>query len=435
MKLRALLALPALLLASLLSHAQTYEPGLLVRSNGDTLRGEIENAFWVEPPAFIRFRIMPGSAGQLFQPRQLRAVSFTGGRYFRYEALPIDHAAETRLDAQPRGNHPDIRTDSLLAEVLLEGPATVLRVVRPGATHYLLLRANSPILDLSGRRYLRQAPNGAWVSTEGNNYRNQLSLFFSDCPVAQQMAQKAEFTAAEIVALAQAYNATCAAEHQPGRNWLVPASARLRQALQGGLMAGARYNRTQSGADRFVGPCVDCQAHPFGGLYAELLQPSRTTAFFGELTVSSFRGRDAQRPTQPAQGLSQTNSFDYQALLGTARLGVRFLFERPREQQAVLSFGYELNSVIAPHVAKFNGLPGAADLSDLNFAAPTLLPSAGLGWRWKSTTLSVDIQSYRNSTVDNLLENLVGSDFAIRMGLSYRLGDNSDATRPAAIPK
>ncbi|MCC3152127.1 hypothetical protein [Hymenobacter sp. BT770] len=26
--------------------AQAYEPGLLVRSNGDTLRGEIENSFW-----------------------------------------------------------------------------------------------------------------------------------------------------------------------------------------------------------------------------------------------------------------------------------------------------------------------------------------------------------------------------------------------------
>ena len=135
MKLRLLFALPALLLASFLSHAQAYEPGLLVRSTGDTLRGEIENSFWVEPPAFIRFRAAPGSTSQLFQPRQLRAVSFSGGRYFRYEALSIDHAAETRLDVLPRENHPDIRTDSLLAEVLLAGPATVLRVVLPSSTH------------------------------------------------------------------------------------------------------------------------------------------------------------------------------------------------------------------------------------------------------------------------------------------------------------
>lgn len=45
MKLRLLFALPALLLASFLSSAQTFEPGLLVRANGDTLRGEIENGF------------------------------------------------------------------------------------------------------------------------------------------------------------------------------------------------------------------------------------------------------------------------------------------------------------------------------------------------------------------------------------------------------
>lgn len=53
---RLLSFLPFFLLFSFRSFAQTYEPGLLVRSNGDTLRGEIENGFWVEPPTFIHFR-------------------------------------------------------------------------------------------------------------------------------------------------------------------------------------------------------------------------------------------------------------------------------------------------------------------------------------------------------------------------------------------
>ncbi|WP_073110108.1 hypothetical protein [Hymenobacter daecheongensis] len=124
--------------------AQTYEPGLLVQANGDTLRGEIENSFWTEPPTFIHYRPTATSPSQLFQPRQLRALSFTGGRSFRYVIVPIDHAAETRLDRLPRGNYFEVRTDSLLAEVLLEGPAELLRVTRPGATHYLLRRPSQP---------------------------------------------------------------------------------------------------------------------------------------------------------------------------------------------------------------------------------------------------------------------------------------------------
>ena len=56
-----LLLLTASLFGSLQTRAQTFEPGLLVRSDDDTLRGEIENDFWTEPPALIRYRTTPNS--------------------------------------------------------------------------------------------------------------------------------------------------------------------------------------------------------------------------------------------------------------------------------------------------------------------------------------------------------------------------------------
>ena len=116
---RFLLLLTGFLFYTLQTLAQAYEPGLLVRSNGDTLRGEIENSFWVEPPTLIRYRPTPISPVQAFQPRQLKAVSFAKGRYFFFEVLSIDHAAENRLDLLRRGYSPDIQRDSLLAEVLI----------------------------------------------------------------------------------------------------------------------------------------------------------------------------------------------------------------------------------------------------------------------------------------------------------------------------
>ena len=70
-----LLLLTASLFGSLQTRARTFEPGLLVRSNGDTLRGEIENGFWTEPPAFIRYRGTPDSLSQaLSQLLLLRPV-------------------------------------------------------------------------------------------------------------------------------------------------------------------------------------------------------------------------------------------------------------------------------------------------------------------------------------------------------------------------
>jgi len=340
---RLLSFLPFFLLFSFRSFAQTYEPGLLVRSNGDTLRGEIENSFWVEPPTFIRFRSGAASPSQLFQPRQLRAVSFTNGRYFRYEALPIDHAAETRLQSLPRGYHPFVYLDSLLAEVLVEGPATLFRVAQPGATHYLLRRPGRSELDLSQRRYLRQTASGALAIADGNNYHDQLSLFFADCPAARTMVPATPFTAEGLAAVVQAYHATCSAVQRPGRSWLVQAAPRRRLAFRGGLLAGLRYNRTESNASRLAGPCVDCQGHPFAGLYAELLQPSRTAAIYGELSLSAFRGQGFQHFGTDASGAAVYNVFNYRGQLATARLGARFFFPLAREQQGLVSFGYELN--------------------------------------------------------------------------------------------
>ena len=133
---RLLCLLPLLFVCSFTALAQAFEPALLVRADGDTLRGEIENGFWEEPPVFIRFRSTASSPSELFKPHQLRAVSFTNGRYFRYEAMPIDHAAETRSNRLARGYRPLIRTDSLLAEVLVQGSVSLLQVVTPGSVHF-----------------------------------------------------------------------------------------------------------------------------------------------------------------------------------------------------------------------------------------------------------------------------------------------------------
>ena len=428
MRLRILLPLLALLLAALRSHAQTYEPGLLVRSTGDTLRGELENSFWVEPPAFIRYRATPGSSSQLFQPRQLRAVSFTGGRYFRYGALPINHAAEVQLDRLPRGYLTDVRTDILLAEVLLEGPAELLRVATNGIAHYLIRRAGQPYLELSERQYLRETPLGGWVVANANNYAAQLGAYFGDCPAAAAAAAKAPFTTPGIAAVVQAYNGTCTAVSGPGRNWLAQAKPRRRLAFQGGLLAGGRYNRTETQGSG-DGDCSDCQVHPYAGLYAELFQPSRTFAVYGELSVSPFRGQGRLYTYNGTPTISY-DEFGYRGLLGTARLGLRYFFSLRHEQQLVFGFGYELNTVL--NQRRTSGTPYVLPARIDFYAFPTLLPNVALGWRARRFTTSIDMQLYRDTQHGGFSGIFFGSNYAARLGLSYRLGRNPDTARPAA---
>ena len=447
---RLLLLLAAAQFYIFQAQAQVFEPGLLVRANGDTLRGEIENGFWVEPPTVVRFRRSAASSVEAFKPRQLRAFILIGGRYFRYEALPIDHAAENRFEYIHRGNATNIHVDSLLAEVLVEGPISLLRVGRLSGPHFLVLGLNQPVLDLSAQQYLRQSPTGAWKRTDGNNYRGLLGMYFATCPAAFTVIQTAPFTPEGLAAVVQAYNQTCSPAHQSGRSWLPQALSRHRAALQGGLLTGLRYNRierTTAPISVATGACVDCQPHPYAGLYAELLQPSRTSALYGEVSLSRFTGAGTEISGYQSGTTVVLTDYRFQAWLVTARLGVRHFFRLPREQQLLLGVGYELNRVLNPTLTLLSGPPVAAGY-DVNYAIPTFFPNVDLSWRSNRLTATIDGQLYADSREARSNQGAVGgtsassffsgvffgSNFALRLGVAYRLGRNPDAVHSAAAP-
>ncbi|MDB5236772.1 MAG: hypothetical protein JWR44_3765 [Hymenobacter sp.] len=430
---RLLLLLLTWAVFALAAGAQVYEPGLLVRSNGDTLRGEVENAFWVEPPTFIRFRPAPASPSQLFQPRQLRAVRFSGGRQFRYEVLAIDHAAETQLNHLPQGYHPAMYTDSVLAETLLAGDVSLLRVVRPGSVHYFLLHPDRPALELAERKYLRKSQNGSLAITDGNNYRNQLLAYFADCPAARELASAAAFTPEALVTVSQAYNASCGPSRVPGRSNLVQAAPRRRVSFQGGVLAGVRYNRLVPPITTQEVSCPDCRPWPFAGLFAELFLPSRITAIYGELSLSPFSNQVPQLITfAPGTNAPVYTFYNYRGWLGTARLGLRYFFPLPQEQQFLFGFGFELNEVFAP--AFTSTVPPTPTAENLTFASPTIFPNLGVGWRTQRFTAFLDGQMYTSSD-EGLYSQFFGSNFSLRLGLGYRLGGNSDSAAQRHTPK
>ena len=424
------------LLLTLAARGQAYEPGLLVRANGDTLRGEVENSFWVEPPGFIHFRRAAGSPVELYQPQQLRAVQFTPGRYFRYEAVSLDHAAQVDLQKLPRDTYYSYQTDTLLAEVLLEGPVSLRRVVRQGVTHYVLRRAGQPPLSLGERRYLRQDANGTWNITDGNDYVSKLTLYFGDCPAAVALIQRAPFTPAGLTAVAQAYVGACATAPVPVplRSWLPQATPRRLVAVRGGVLAGARYNRTERTDRSRPGSqdCADCQARPFGGLYAEMFQPGRAASVYMELSLSPFRGGGTSEVGyNPTTNQATYAPYTYQAWLRTARLGLRAMYPLPHEQYWLIGVGFETNRVLRPRLTAGTRPAGLRD-QDFYFADVTYLPNMTLGWRRRRLTLALDGQLYTDSqNYDGFSSLYFGSNFALRLGLGYQLGRNPDAAQPA----
>jgi hypothetical protein len=180
---------------------------------------------------------------------------------------------------------------------------------------------------------------------------------------------------------------------------------------------------------------------PFAGLYAELLQQNRTTAVYGELSLSPFESQSELLVGFDLARNPIISSYEYRAWLGTARLGVRFFFQLPREQQLLLTSGFELNTIMN-YVVRQTGGPVVQGPYQISFAAPTLLPNLGFGWHAKRLTLSLDGQFYYagigdagnpnasvRATVADFFSDLFFSRcYALRLGAAYQLGKNPDQT-------
>ncbi|TGE25022.1 hypothetical protein E5K00_07435 [Hymenobacter aquaticus] len=317
-----------LLLATTLTRAQSFEPGLLVTTANDTLRGEIENSHWVETPATVRFRTAPGAAVATYAPPQLRLFRLTGGRYFRSELLPVDRTAETRATYLTLDKAPRQRPETIFAEVIVEGPAPLLRLATPGATHYFVRRETQGYIELTERRVVRQDQQGRRTAIDANNYRSQLTVFFASCPAATQAVATAKFTAPDLAAVVQAYNQSCANAPQAGTSFLPTTKRRHHVALNAGVLVGVQINSFVLRRDDFRpaqdysldGLNVNSRFHPIGGLYADVLFASRQLALHGDLTVNTM-GKSGEIP---ARGALPAGEYAWRGLSYTARLGGRY---------------------------------------------------------------------------------------------------------------
>ncbi|SHJ26417.1 hypothetical protein SAMN02745146_2670 [Hymenobacter daecheongensis DSM 21074] len=268
--------------------------------------------------------------------------------------------------------------------------------------------------------------------TDGNNFRGQLALYFPDCPATQAAARTAAFSAPDLVSLVQTYNTACSPTRQPGRSLLAQAQIRRRVALRGGLLAGARYNRIDYRTDGLLvadPTCANCRFFPLGGLYAELIQPGRTGALFGEFLLSTFR---APADFQHTNGNQPTtySTFTFSTKVATARLGVRYSFPLPHEQQWLFSASYELSRTINPRFSAVRGVPYTPVRDDAYYPIQTLLPALGLGWRTGPLTLSADGLLLSDGRAGEFLGFFVSQSFVLRTSLAYRLGRNPDQAAP-----
>jgi hypothetical protein len=193
--------------------AQVFQPGWVLLAKGDTLRGEVEDNAWEEAPERVRFRAAAGAAIETYTVPTIRAFRLREGRFFRLETLPLDRGAQKQLSYLAPWLTRKPQPETFLVEVLVDGPASLLRTAVADVQHYYVRRAGQPALELAERYYLREQ-DGRQTMADGNNYKGELLTYFGDCPAAAQAIGR--FEASALVAVVQAYNRQCATPPQAG---------------------------------------------------------------------------------------------------------------------------------------------------------------------------------------------------------------------------
>ena len=423
------------------TQAQRFDPGFLVKTTGDTLRGEIENDFWVQPPLTVRFRSAPDATLATYETTEISSLALTNSRYFRRELLPLDRSAETQKALLPNGLVFNQKPESVLAEVLIEGPASLLRMALPGAVHYWVRRENQPFIELTERLYMRRI-NGRLNIVDGNNYKAQLYTYFGDCASVAQAAQATPYTAAGLISLVQAYNQECAVTRQPGTDFTLTDNPKRRIVLNGGILGGGRLNslrlrgQSANGTRHAVldGLNIDNRPHPLAGLYLDVLNGGRQVALHGDLTVSTFG--QAGRLSSPA---GPNGRYVWRGKLGTARLGARHFVPVGRQQGRFFYGAGVLLEYVWDHESRLEYASSGSSYPQTPFVNPLelhSLPYLELGWRQGRFTAALDVCPYSQisyydpfSTGPNASRGhgYVGRPWSFSATVGFRLNADSDA--------
>ena len=434
----ALLSLLLLLLSARTARSQVFEAGYVVLMTGDTLRGEVQNEFWEEPPT--TFFLRTGAAQATSIPaEQVRSVYVSSGRLLRREVLPIDRLAQVRTAQLTRGIPRKQRPEQILADVWVDGAASLLGVTLDGVKHFFTRREQQPYLEMAERQHLVER-NGQLFAADANDYHNQLARYFADCPAAVAAAEKASFTGPGLTRVVQSYNQNCSAARTAGRELAHDQHNRPKAAVQLGIIVGTRYNssKLRGPADNanntynLDGFDIDGRIHGQAGAYLDVLMPGRRLALHTALTAAPY-GRRGALPSQIVGEPAQPDR-NWRGLHVVYQFGLRYLFAAKTDARWLLGAGYEVNFFGKSTVLYANpGFPGAGQLP--TYYGGDILPYVEAGWRYKryafvGTARVYKTYEYRSVYTQSALNyNTVAyryTPWSLALALHYQLNRNAD---------
>jgi len=191
-----------LLICSFLLHHQifsqsNYQPAIVVNSNGDSVRGKIDYRNWKKNPEKITF-IDAGGVQHTFDPNSIKGFLIPSAQEV-YTSYTVD------IDMRPGDANQAFRTNSIDSTVLRKNAFLLQLIANPSLQlyqltdnnkdHFYFLKNTAAPIELI--HYYAYNESQSQVN-ENEQYKEQLTDLFSDCPKMTNSAKTMKFRKREI---------------------------------------------------------------------------------------------------------------------------------------------------------------------------------------------------------------------------------------------
>jgi len=189
--------------------AQDFLAGNIVTNNGDTIKCIIKAAKWDINPNRIITKV--GDKTKKYWPTEIASFRVNNRTYVSARVrLEISNHIDGTLDISD--SRPKFENDSIFAEQIVVGKKSLYRYKSPSYKLHFLINGNGGWLEsLVYKRYL------VWVDVSGGKtfkqvayneeYKNQLEVFFADCPQFKDKIKVTGYDAGQLSSLFHLYYA------------------------------------------------------------------------------------------------------------------------------------------------------------------------------------------------------------------------------------
>jgi hypothetical protein len=276
--------------ATISSFAQSFKPGKLIRSDGDTLTGFIYSGAINRNPSQIIFRQTESEGGTKYLPGSISGF-IVNDQIFRSAVVTRNAEAPSPISSSPEFS---LVKDTVFLMSLVDGIKS-LSVYRDKSTVYnFYVSTDTGYQLLLYKKYLRETAGNNFV-VDINMFRNQLNDYLADCPSIEKKISNAAYAAAQLSDLFTAYYKckNVAAKYKR-------ASERTKQEF--GIFAGVTQTKVDfDGSDPVSLFAFPSSTNITGGIFLNIVLPRnlRKVSINNELTYSSYSTEKRVRYNSP----------------------------------------------------------------------------------------------------------------------------------------